>query len=625
MISNANQHIESFLDYYCDLEDAPGYAVMLDGPWGSGKTWFISRYKEKLEKDQKKTIYVSLYGLSSTHEIDQAIFQALHPILSHKATRFAGRFIKTALKATIKFDLDGDKKDDAINVSVPDINLPDYLSNADKHVLLFDDLERTHIQTNLLLGYINHFIEHEGMKCVLISNENELRIKTDAEADKSYLEIRDKVIGKRFEFTSDVSSAIEDFINSPACNQSKAVLAEYIDTIKSIYSRAGYENFRHLKQAIWDFERLYTNLLAKEISEPQVIKHILETHLFLSFEIRAGKLEPDDIASIGTLPLLRLLKKDNFSEKEKLVSSILSKYSGLNATDLLPDKEFWRLFFTKGQIEAELALQSIKNSKYRVAENTPGWVTLWHCMDVSDKEFEKVLASVKLEFKNRTYADLGVLLHVVTIFLWLSDVGLMPETKALILEDAKKYIDHMLESGSFSDQRKMNLDSLETGYLGLGYRSVEAVEFVEFLNYTKLAQEKATEKNIPQEIESLLQEMHSDFELFIRRLILSNSEDNLYYDKPILASIAPRDFFDKFDGVPESERREFFRVLRGRYAYPQFHTSLSSEMPWLLELKKLFVEKSINNSGKVSGYIYRLLSNEIDDAIVSLQATNGKS
>ena len=63
-------NISSYLDYYINIPD-PQFAVMINGKWGSGKTYFISRQKEKWEKSIKspknkiamRPIYISLYGL----------------------------------------------------------------------------------------------------------------------------------------------------------------------------------------------------------------------------------------------------------------------------------------------------------------------------------------------------------------------------------------------------------------------------------------------------------------------------------------------------------------------------------------------------------------------------------
>ena len=64
-----NSHIETYLDYYCGLSHAPGFAILLKGKWGCGKTWFINKYREKLKQETKKYLYVSLYGMTSFSEM----------------------------------------------------------------------------------------------------------------------------------------------------------------------------------------------------------------------------------------------------------------------------------------------------------------------------------------------------------------------------------------------------------------------------------------------------------------------------------------------------------------------------------------------------------------------------
>ncbi len=53
-----NSHIEEYLDYYCRLSHAPGFAILLKGEWGSGKTWFINRfintYRENYQEESQR-------------------------------------------------------------------------------------------------------------------------------------------------------------------------------------------------------------------------------------------------------------------------------------------------------------------------------------------------------------------------------------------------------------------------------------------------------------------------------------------------------------------------------------------------------------------------------------------
>ena len=70
--------VESILDYI--RADYTDYAIMLNGEWGSGKTYFwnnkIRNKIESMELNGKryKTIYMSLYGISNLEEISKKIF-----------------------------------------------------------------------------------------------------------------------------------------------------------------------------------------------------------------------------------------------------------------------------------------------------------------------------------------------------------------------------------------------------------------------------------------------------------------------------------------------------------------------------------------------------------------------
>ena len=213
-MENVNQYIEEFLDYYCDLPHPPEYAVLLKGPWGSGKSWFINQYRKKIKNKNKKFIYVSLYGVGTFSEIENIFFQQLHPVLSSKGMALTGKILKGALRATLKIDLDGDKRDDvSINSQIPDISLPDYLKNTDEYLLIFDDLERCCINVNDVLGYINHFVEHQGYKSIIVANEDEIikREKKNKKSEISYIEVKEKLIGKTFKIEPNIEAAIDDF------------------------------------------------------------------------------------------------------------------------------------------------------------------------------------------------------------------------------------------------------------------------------------------------------------------------------------------------------------------------------------------------------------------------------
>lgn len=63
-----NDLVSNFFNFYKQIE-SPGYAVLVKGEWGTGKT-----YKVVNELGMDNIYYTSLFGLSSQQEIYSAVF-----------------------------------------------------------------------------------------------------------------------------------------------------------------------------------------------------------------------------------------------------------------------------------------------------------------------------------------------------------------------------------------------------------------------------------------------------------------------------------------------------------------------------------------------------------------------
>ena len=95
----ANKHIREYLSYYLSLPHSPQYAVMINGPWGIGKTFLVKELlQQNVGSKSLKHIYVSLYGLTTIDDINDALFQALYPALGWKVSKVGARIGKTLLK-----------------------------------------------------------------------------------------------------------------------------------------------------------------------------------------------------------------------------------------------------------------------------------------------------------------------------------------------------------------------------------------------------------------------------------------------------------------------------------------------------------------------------------------------
>lgn len=428
----SNKHISKFLCYYIGLTN-PQYAVLLKGKWGSGKTHFINNYKKKLDRKKQKYIYVSLYGVTSYNEIETKFLETIHPRLYNKKTIFAGKIAKQLLKGTLKIDLDDDGKTDGnASIQIPNFK-PEDLLNTKDYILIFDDLERCSINIINLLGYVNHFVEHQSYKVILIANEEEL------EKTEKYILIKEKLIGKTFEFVSDASSAYNSFLTELKNEKDvrENILQKHKDKILEIFKKSQCNNLRILRQGLFDFKRLYDLVFINHISKDKLIDEIIQIFFILVFEIKSGescsfkKFQNDkgkawDKILKETLTTNKKIEDENIEEKEKTVYEIISsKYDFLLESNMILSIEIWKEIIENSYIDIDKINSELKNSIYYFDENTPSWKRLIQFQKLEDEEFEKLLRDVYEKFSNNEYKDYNHFKLVTSMLLSFQELNLL--------------------------------------------------------------------------------------------------------------------------------------------------------------------------------------------------------
>ena len=347
--------VESILDYI--RSDYTDYAIMINGEWGSGKTYFWNnKIKPKIESMQLNgkrytAIYMSLYGISNLEEISKKIFIETTQLMDKNLKKFMDasgvknipEYAKTGLDMANFFGVtqNGDR-----------IDYGQFFSTDDK-VLCFDDLERANVDVIDILGYINNFVEHDHIKTIIICNEkelstklknsnlemktfiatylldkeNKLNIKTDKPMverirdtieyvfDKAndYERIKEKLIGETFEYAPEFNYIINGLLmRYENCPDLIRFLRENTNLIISTFNKSGTRNLRILKHSLTNFKKIF-DMVNK--SYPNTNHRVLQTMLIftiaISFEIKAGKITKDKFVNIN----------DNEEYKAILVSS----------------------------------------------------------------------------------------------------------------------------------------------------------------------------------------------------------------------------------------------------------------------------------------------------------------
>ncbi len=456
--------VESILDYI--RSDYTDYAIMINGEWGSGKTYFwnnkVRKKIESMHLNGKKftTIYMSLYGISNLEEISKKIFIETTQLMDKNLRKYMDANEQTTIPEYAKTGLDmanffgvtqnGDK-----------VDYSDFFATDDK-VLCFDDLERANVDVIDILGYINNFVEHDHIKTIIICNEKELSTKLKSsnlemktfiatylldkqgelnKPDKPMVEkiqnkiervfdkandyerIKEKLIGETFEYAPKFDYIINGILmryeNNPDLIR---FLRENTRLIIATFERSGTRNLRILKHSLNDFKKIY-EMLNKNY--PNTSYRIIQTMLIftiaISFEIKAGKVTKDKFINI----------KDNEEYKAILVSSrvlmdnrqfYIKEFDSNYYYNFKADYRFFKFieYYVRTRIfDMKIFKKDMETIRNTIdTENLPGYKRLLteEYWKISDDEFENIITSIIEDVKEGTIE----LIDMVKLYAYFS-------------------------------------------------------------------------------------------------------------------------------------------------------------------------------------------------------------
>lgn len=275
-----NENIAKFLDDYMRNPD-PQYAVMLTGRWGCGKTFFVNQWLKTLEVSDEdreeviylKPIYVSVYGLSSLAEIKTEIDRKVNPFYYSKTAKVLKTAAKFASKIVFKTDFTVDEDRDIKASASGSLDIMSLFESDSEEVkgtrfIVFDDIERTFIPMNILLGFINFFVERCKFHVLIIGDESKLK----GDNLKIYSDFKEKTVGRQFEIVPDVDAALDSYIADYGLDKFIKREREYIIRC---FRATTYNNLRLLRQCLYDFNEVLREFPEKKIRENEVIFHCL--------------------------------------------------------------------------------------------------------------------------------------------------------------------------------------------------------------------------------------------------------------------------------------------------------------------------------------------------------------
>lgn len=567
-----NKHIEENLKHYITLEN-PEYAVLLSGKWGSGKTYFIDRFVEDFleqyttgkKENKTKFIKISLFGLSKVTQIDEVIFQKLHPVLGHKYAKMTGSMLKSALKLGLNFDTDGNGKPDTkLTVDTKEFSFFSDDKTSDKELIfIFDDLERTSIELSEILGYINYLVEQSNFKVIILANEDEINEKDD------FNKFKEKVIGKTFEVKQDLDATFDTFIEM--VENSKKALQECKVLIKSIFKTADYNNLRHIRQAILDFEYFYNQLDNRFQEHGMIMKNLIQEFFAFSIEIKSGTLNNENFKEEFFDQWAHMLDKER---KKTTLETTVDKYASYNLDNLLLNIDIWKMILLDGYVEENIITDILNNSKYLIDEETESWRRLWEYRDLEDDEFKSYLKDVVANFDDNKYKEQGKLLHVIALLLYFSKAKMYQKSQTDIIKKAKENIKSCIESEKWDSIEYDNRHG--AGAYSLGFFERESSNMHTVLTYFKKEIQKSFNMQLKDKAKLLLQDFQNNN--------LEDLEKKLqkeFYRIPILSEMDIDDFISMLKNLKHKNIYDIVPIIKDRYSYIyDLEDILSEEKFW---------------------------------------------
>ena len=599
--------VESILDYV--RADYTDYAIMINGEWGSGKTYFWNhKVKNKIESLQLNgrkytTIYMSLYGISNLEEISKKIFIETTQLMDKNLKKYMDSHGQTTIPEYAKTGLDM-ANFFGVTKNGEKVDYEAFFSTDDK-VLCFDDLERANVDVVDILGYINNFVEHDHIKTIIICNEKELATKFKSSniemktfiatylLDKQneltkgeekpmvekirdkieyvfdnandYERIKEKLIGETFEYAPKFNYIINGLLmryeNNPDLIR---FLRENTNLIISTFNKSGTRNLRILKHSLNDFKKIFEIVnKAYPNTKLRVLQTMLIFTIAVSFEIKAGKITKNKFVNI----------QSNEEYKAILVSSrvlmdnrqfYIKEFDNNYYFNFKSEYRFFKFIeiYVRTRIFDMKALKKDMDAIINTidTEKLPGYKRLLteEYWKISDEQFPRIIQEVIDEVKKGSLQ----LIEIVKLFSYFS-----------------YFIKRGLINNDIRETKQIFIDGMNKS--------------VQISKYCDNVEEELSRVGIINESSQEMEEVLKHFEKLNNQL-----EEKMYKDKADeifrYIPIKMEQFYDRFD----SECMEF-PIFKYYDAYRMFQRITCASNEDIVRIKEILIDRAKKYTDKL--------------------------
>lgn len=557
--NNIIKQARDYLSYYVK-GTGQRYAVLIEGPWGSGKTFAVRAILKELLPKSIKPLWVSLFGKTTLNEITYALIA--------EAADFKQN-VTTHLLRTIenKLGKNGIAVDPAFLIGDPQ-----------QHLIIIDDLERASIKIKDLMGYINDLVEHRGYRVVIIASEDHIADRSD------YIAYKEKVIGKTIQVEPDADAAVGAFVKNLNHGELIKFVLQHHREVTAVFTDSNCQNLRLLQHALWDLDRLFSALVDIDKAPGEALLAFIRAFLAISIACRSQSASSEAFAEMRSVGSLRLADIETLSDDEKKLNTILDRHPDVNF------ERFWSCnaaivdVINTGRVNSATIQEALFFSADEVTEHPP-WRKAWRAFHSGD---EGINDAIELHWKSlaeANYVSPGILLHCAAIELALTS-AVTPNGRDKIVEKYNKFISEMGQDEV--TKHLTEYDEIRKDSFG-GYHFVES-------NNRNLEEVREALRNrfnvsicasASGMVERLLSLAASGDEVTALGEFASSNNDKSLASVPFLHFVNADDFYRKLRALNTPAREVVFKVLAVRQQTLMSFADARGETTWIDELVHL--------------------------------------
>lgn len=316
--TKTDEMIKIITSYFQDPRN--NMALFINGPWGSGKSYFVfnklieslkkikiknldntKKYKtneivfnngkdtqqsmilyhrSELTKKHKckhkyKVFGISLNGIDNCEELNKHLVNAA--LLSKRKNFFKKKDNRV-------FNISSKITSGILNyagVTSKNLLTINDFYNVNNCIIIFDDFERCLIDTKTLLGYISNFSEYDNVKVLVIGNEEEIADNNKESPISDYEKLKEKVFFRFINFLVDPKDILMDIINEYySYNETYQSYADFLKrnatNIINYLNNLKCENFRTIVFALQSFELTFLNIIDEKVIDLEKISEEIE-------------------------------------------------------------------------------------------------------------------------------------------------------------------------------------------------------------------------------------------------------------------------------------------------------------------------------------------------------------